>query len=142
MDRDGDRYRKIWSRTKTDITVIGVIGRVSPESKLRLRRGGVNNDDENDYDYDYVYTTVATATITRRHTTSGVVRQQTFRVVTGELPVVTRRRLCSRGSGDARQTWPPSAPTTEKRKIKKRESEWGREITAWNILYLYILFSI
>jgi hypothetical protein len=39
--------------------VIGVIGRVSPESKLRLRRGGVNDDDENDYDYDYVYTTVA-----------------------------------------------------------------------------------
>jgi len=94
-----------------------------------------------------MYTTVAaaaaaaTATITRRHTTSVVVRQQTFRAVTGDLPVVTRRRLCSGGSGDARQTWPPSAPTTEKRKINEREKKINSDEEYILYIYIYVLFS-
>jgi len=73
----------------------------------------------------------STTAITRRHTTSGVVRQRTFRAAMGEIPVVIRGADCVAVAVAA--TRAPSA-----QKIK--ESERERKNTLRIIIYICIIY--
>jgi len=105
--RDIQIEREKRKRTETDVVIriertcvagVQVMAAARRRRRLRLHDGGDRGDNTTAHD-EWCCTTTDVS--------DGA-------PATGELPVVTRRQLCSGGSGDARQMWPPSAHQKER----------------------------